>query len=143
MQTESKNIKETLEPILQVLSDLGGKFTFMDDEGRQFVLAPQETLEREKEDRASEQQLAFPQVDRVADAIRKNIDPEIGDDVIDRINRDIAMTTAREQFEQEDEIDDIAESVTEDDDLTMYAPPPVPRIRFESVRGDLNPHLQD
>jgi|SRR3989338_1753479 len=142
MQTESKNIKETLEPILNVLSDLGGKFTFTDDEGRQFVLAAKETLEQEQISEA-EQQLVLPQVDRVADAIRKNIDPEIGDDVIDRINRDIAMTTAREQFEQEDEIDDIAESVTEDDDLTMYAPPPVPRIRFESVRGDLNPHLQD
>src|SRR3989344_5253694 len=145
MQTESKNIKETLEPILNVLSDLGGKFTFTDDEGRQFVLAAKETLEQEQISEA-EQQLVLPQVDRVADAIRKNIDPEIGDDVIDRINRDIAMTTAREQFEQEDEIDDIAESVTEDDDLTMYArasTPPVPRIRFESDRGDLSPHLQD
>ena len=148
MQTESKNIKETLEPILRVLSDLGGKFTFMDDEGREFVLASREALEEEHMAmHQEEQQLELLDMDKMADAIRKNIDVEIGDDVIDRINRDIALTAAQEQFDQGDEIDDIAEEVNEDDDLTLYArptpPPPVPRVHFESVRGDLNPHLQD
>ncbi|MCE9642818.1 MAG: hypothetical protein K8Q97_00680 [Candidatus Andersenbacteria bacterium] len=148
MQTESKTIKETLEPILQVLSDLGGKFTFMDDEGREFVLASREALEEEHMAmHQEEQQLElFLDTDTMASAIRKNIDAEIGDDVIDRINRDIALTAAQEQFEQEDEIDDIAEEVHEDDDLNMYTrptPPPVPKIRFESDRGDLSPHLQD
>lgn len=148
MQTESKNIKEVLEPILQVLSDLGGKFTFMDDEGREFVLASRYALEMEHEAmHQEEQQLELLDMDKMADAIRKNIDVEIGDDVIDRINRDIALTAAQEQFEQGDEMDDLAQSDAEDDDLTVYArptpPPPVPRIRFESVRGDLNPYLQD
>ena len=148
MQTESKNIKETLEPILSVLNDLGGKFTFMDDEGREFVLAARETLEYDMCQPVEEQQLELPQVDRVADAIRKNIDSSIGDDVIDRINRDIAMSHAQEQGEQEDEIDDLASTVDGDtDDITMYSrptpPPPVQRIRFESDRGDLSPDLQD
>ncbi|HSX24940.1 MAG TPA: hypothetical protein VLG69_03165 [Candidatus Andersenbacteria bacterium] len=152
MQTESKNIKETLEPILQVLSDLGGKFTFMDDEGREFVLASRDALEQEHEEmHRNEQQLELPQIDRVADAIRKNIDSGIEDDVIDRINRDIALTAAQEQQDTDDEIDDLAAVVVSDDgiqeDVTVYMrptpPPPVPKIRFESVRGDLAPELQD
>ena len=147
MQTESKTIKETLEPILQVLSDLGGKFTFMDNEGREFVLASREALDEEHMAmHQEEQQLELLDMDKMASAIRRNIDVEIGDDVIDRINRDIALTAAQEQFDQEDEINDIAEEVQEDDDLNMYTrptPPPVPKIRFESDRGDLSPHLQD
>ncbi|MEO6077285.1 MAG: hypothetical protein ABIP54_00685, partial [Candidatus Andersenbacteria bacterium] len=99
MQTESKNIKETLQPILEVLSDLGGKFSFRDDEGREFVIMSQdELLEEQCEIDVVEQQLELPQLDTVADAIRKNISSEIGDDVIERINKDIAMAHAQDSF---------------------------------------------
>jgi hypothetical protein len=147
MQTESKNIKETLEPILNILNDLGGKFSFRDDEGRVFVLMSEdEMLKDQFEIEEIEQQLELPEISTIADAIRNNISSEIADDVIERINKDIAMTHAQEQDLEEDEMDDLATMVVEDDDLSTYtrpAPPAPPQIRFESVRGDLNPALQD
>lgn len=153
MQTESKSIKETLEPILNVLSDLGGKFTFMDDEGREFVLASREALELEHAamHQYEEEQLELLDMNTMADAIRRNIDVEIGDDVIERINRDIALTHSQELLDDADE-DEITEiSLEEDepaqpveqDDVPDWNPPMPPRIRFESVRGDLPPQLQE
>ncbi len=138
-------MKETLSPILSVLRDLGGKFSFMDDEGNQFILASKEVFEQEARKQAPEQQLELPQAERVADAIRKYVDSSIGDDVIDRVNRDIAMTFAN-QKEEHDDIDDLVSLVVDDgQDAMLYTRPrpAVPTIRFESDRGDLAPQLQD
>ncbi len=138
MRTESKSLKETLEPILGILNDLGGKFTFLDDDGNKFILASEEALEAEQEETTYEieQQLSLPQADTVSRAIRKHVDSSIQDDVLERINRDIALAYAVEQEagEELDEIEEIA--VTPD-----YPQPP--RIRFEPLRGDLPPDLQE
>lgn len=161
MQHEQKPLKEALEPILDVLQQLGGKFTFMDDEGRQFVLASvdalsEETLRLAALAQGKQQQLVFPQADSVARALRKHVDSSLGDDVIDAVNRDIALAASAEQLELEDPVrqvqgkDEIEELIEETETYVAPVPPHPPvrrtdsdRIRFESVRGDLAPDLQE
>lgn len=148
MQYEQKPLKEELAPLLSVIGQLGGKFTFMDEQGNQFVLASREVFEGEQI-KAQEQQLALPQADTVARAIRKHIDSSLQDDVLDRINRDIALAYALKQELDEEVMDDLA-AVSEDDnaaeDTTEFSSnrniPVPPRIRFEPLKGDLSPELQ-
>jgi hypothetical protein len=149
MQHEQKPLKETLQPLLRVLSDLGGKFSFMDEEGNQFVLASKEVFEGEQE-KVQEQQLTLPQAETVSRAIRKHIDPTLEDEVLDDINRDIALAYAVKQELEEEVMDDLA-AITEGDAEMEEAKefssnrniPVPPRIRFEPLRGDLPPDLQE
>lgn len=146
MQHEQKPLKEVLAPILDVLQQLGGKFTFMDDEGRAFVLASTEALEEGATLRQAQgKQLAFPQAESVAKALRKHVDSSLGDDVIERINRDIALAASSEQLESQDEIEELVEE-TEGSEVESVPshplPPKPPRIHFESIKGDLAPDLQ-
>jgi hypothetical protein len=140
MHTESKNLKETLQPILGVLRDLGGKFTFMDEEGNQFVLASKEALEHHEEAREAQPQLLFPEAATVARTIRKHVDSSLPDDVIDRINRDLALAAASEQEDEEDEIEEL---IDQEEKQSSYTAPKPPKIRFESIKGDLAPELQE
>lgn len=156
MQHEQKPLKDTLAPLLRVLRDLGGKFSFMDDEGNQFVLASKEALEEGAALRqAQDKQLSLPQAQSVARAIRKHVDSSIEDDVLERINRDIALAANAEQddMDEAEEGDDLAElseeEISAEDDLgDSYVFPPsshVPKppiIRFEPLKGDLHPDLQ-
>lgn len=140
MHTESKNLKDTLQPLLGILKDLGGKFTFMDEEGTQFVLASVDAMEGAQ--KQEEQQLSFPQADSIAKALRKHVDSSLADDVIDRVNRDIALAASAEH--EEDEIEDVIDA--EEASLEQphsYTPPKPPRIRFEPIKGDLAPELQE
>lgn len=140
MHTESKNLKETLQPLLGILKDLGGKFTFMDEDGTQFVLASADALAGAQ--KKEEQQLAFPQADSVAKALRKHVDSTLADDVIDRVNMDIALAASAEH--EEDEIEDVIDAEEDSiEEAHPYTPPKPPRIRFESIKGDLSPELQD
>lgn len=168
MQHEQKPLKEALEPILDILQQLGGKFTFMDDEGRAFVLASRESLEDEETLRLAslaqgkQQELVFPQADSIAKAIRKHVDSSLGDDIIDAVNRDIALAASSQQVELEEPIrqaqgkDEIEELLEETEGVEIEhayvqpAPPHPPvrrtdsdRIRFESIKGDLAPDLQE
>ena len=146
MQHEQKPLKDTLAPLLRVLRDLGGKFSFMDDEGNQFIIASKDALEdgaalRQDQDK----QLSLPQAQSVARAIRKHVDSSIEDDVLERINRDIALAASAEQEEEEiDELDNLGE--TDDGDAYVFVPssniPKPPHIRFEPLKGDLHPDLQ-
>ncbi len=152
MQHEQKTLKETLSPILRVLNDLGGKFSFTDEEGNQFILASKEVFEGEQE-KVQEQQLSLPEAETVSRAIRKHIDSSLQDDVLDRINRDIALAYTMNQELEEEVIDDLAEDSDGDRvmdearygrDFAVPSSVPVPpRIRFEPLRGDLPPDLQE
>ncbi len=164
MQYEQKPLKEALAPILDVLQQLGGKFTFMDDEGRAFVLASIPLAQ------GKQQELVFPQADFVAKAIRKHVDSSLGDDIIDAVNRDIALFASSEQVELEDPVrqaqgkDEIEELIEESEGVEAHTyVPPVPptpaalrqalptgrqaqgkpRIHFEPIKGDLAPDLQE
>lgn len=140
MSHEQKPLKEALAPILDVLKQLGGKFTFMDEEGTQFVLASADVLEGAQ--KQEEQQLSFPQADSVAKALRKHVDSSLADDVIDRVNRDIALAASAEH--EEDEIEDVIDAEEASlEEAHSYNPPKPPRIRFEPIKGDLAPELQE
>ena len=148
MQYEQKPLKETLQPILSILNDLGGTFSFTDEDGNQFVLASKEAFENQQV-QPHEQQLTLPQAETVSRAIRKHIDSSLQDDVLDRINRDIALAYAlKQELEEEEVLDDVTEQ-GEDEMLFVPSIPPgshdarEPRIRFEPLRGDLPPDLQD
>ncbi|MDA1168873.1 MAG: hypothetical protein O3A36_00880 [bacterium] len=148
MHHEQKPLKETLQPILHVLQDLGGTFSFTDEDGNQFVLASKEAFEGQQV-KSQEQQLTLPQAESVSRAIRKHIDISLQDDVLDRINRDIALAYAlKQELEEEEALDDVTVSL--DDDM-LFTPkisenPEAAhdsRIRFEPLKGDLAPDLQD
>lgn len=149
MSHEQKPLKETLAPLLGVLSDLGGKFSFADEEGNQFVLASREVFEGEQQ-KVQEQQLTLPRAETVSRAIRKHIDSALEDEVLDNINRDIALAYAVKQELEEEVMDDLA-AITEGEVEMAEAPefstnrniPVPPRIRFEPLRGDLPPDLQE
>lgn len=132
MSHEQKPLREALTPILDTLKQLSGKFTFMDEDGTQFVLATADTLQPDQ-GKPQEQQLALSQAESVARAVRKHVDASLGDDVIERINRDIALTASSEQLEQQDEIEDLIE----------LQPGIRASIRFEPIKGDLPPELQE
>lgn len=148
MQQEP-SLKETFQPILRVLRDLGGKFSFTDEEGNQFVLASKEAFEGEQE-KVQEQQLSLPQAETVSRAIRKHIDSTLEDEVLDNINRDIALAYAVKQELEEEVMDDLAaisEGEVEMEEAQEFSTnrniPVPPRIRFEPLRGDLPPDLQE
>ncbi|MEX0909815.1 MAG: hypothetical protein WDZ75_00805 [Candidatus Paceibacterota bacterium] len=134
------DIKETLSPILRVLSQLGGKFSFTDDEGRQFVIMRQEEIQEIKK----EKQLSLPAApEKVHSA----------DDVLEKINREIAS------WQMQDE-EELAEANQEEDRQEDFhrsqegvpMPPNInnsenkeeepKRVRFEPLKGDLDPELQ-
>lgn len=131
----TSEIKETLAPILRVLGELGGKFMFMDDEGREFVICRRQefdTLTTQK----SEQQLALPPLKKSAageHALTAGY-------VLDRINREIAVY----QMQQEDEqVDDLAVPKEGEDTSEQAQDKQGKRVRFEALKGDLPPELQE
>lgn len=123
---KNENLKETLEPVLRVLKDLGGKFVFTDDDGSTFVLMSKKELMQARSRR--EQQLPLPPARAVAAAVRQHA-PDLPNDVIEAINRDIALSHT-------------VEPDMESDDLGLPANT-LPKLRFEPIKGDLAPELQE
>ena len=119
-----ESLKHVLAPVLRVLKDLGGKFVFSDDEGNTFVLTSKKELLAQ---RSKQEQLPLPKAKAVEAAVRQHA-PDIADDIIDAINRDIALSGQPFLIVE----DDLASSL-----------PPAPKVRFEPLRGDLPPQLQD
>lgn len=126
-----ESIKHILRPVLRVLRDLGGKFVFTDDDGETFVIMPKSELVKMKTGK-KEQQLALPQAVAVEKAVREHVPMNLQDDVIERINRDIALSHEDEVASQQD---DLAIPLTHD--------APARQVRFESFKGDLPPELQE
>jgi len=129
-------LREAVEPVLRVLSQLGGHFTFTGQQGEQFVIA------RKTDFDAMKKQVATPERQLPMAAARR---PEIEnlDDVLSRINREIALFQSR----HDEELDDVQEDdviMVEEAEAEFEAPVPPPvRLRFEPIRGDLPPELQE
>lgn len=123
---------ETLNQILEILRDLGGYFTFSDEAGEEYIVIRKKDVPGLGGSAPEpEVQLALPPSPPVNTA----------DELLDRINRDIAMyQEAQEQF------DDLAISEDAQDEVPTEATkvlPPPRRVRFEPLRGDLPPDLQE
>lgn len=123
--SEEANLKEVLGPVLRVLKGLGGKFVFTDGDGDTFVLMSKTELTRTRQ--RHEQQLPLPPAHAVKAAVRQHA-PDISEDVIEAINRDIALS----QNQPEGGNDDLA-----------LPGPPAPKLRFEPLKGDISPDLQE
>lgn len=127
----------TLDNIIDVLRELGGYFTFTDATGEEYVIMRKQDMGHlPSPANQSEVQLVLPP--------SPTLSVNTADLLLDRINRDIALyQEAQEQFDDlaitEDETDITPETSTEG---TAPVPPPR-RVRFEPLRGDLPPELQE
>ena len=125
------SLKDELAPVLRLLKDLNGTFTFADDEGNVFELARKREQVAASPVVAGEQQLPLLSSHAVEAAVRQHA-PELADDVIEAINRDIALSQANEEID-----------VQEDDLALPFEDENVQKVRFEPLKGDLPPELQD
>ena len=110
----------SFEDLLDVLQEWDGYFVFH-HEGEEFVIGRKEELERVSSEE-SEIQLELPSAEQSL--------AEGDADVLERINRDIALF--QEQFIDDDIVD---EDIPSNDEAT--------KVRFEPLRGDLAPDLQE
>lgn len=123
--SEEGNLKDVLGPVLRVLKGLGGKFVFTDSDGDTFVLMSKAELTRVRQ---KQEQLPLPPARAVEAAVRQHA-PDIAEDVIEAINRDIALSQNQP---------DVA-----GDDFSLPLAPPAPKLRFEPLKGDISPDLQE
>jgi len=107
-----------IESVLRVLKQFSqGYFTLTDEVGDQFVIARKEEFEGRRK-RVGEEQLPLPAT--------PSAEKDSADEVLDKINREIAMYQVQE--------------TQEDDDLGIR---PTRKIQFEPLKGDLPPELQE
>lgn len=135
-----------LAPLLRVIKQLGGKFVFTDNEGEHYVISQADS----RKSIGDNQKQLLPARDVVAKAIRKHISVPVDEETIMRVNRDIALMN----LQSDDQEDDLAASgqkmpgLNEDKEFNhIYSagrpkPPPL-RVRFEPIKGDLPPTLQE
>lgn len=132
-------------PVLRVLSQLGGYFTFADARGEQFVIASKSEFEKRRGG-ADSSQRQLP----LSSARWRDEQPESADEVLETINREIAEYHMKQEDELEDDLalteEDseprLVEDKNEPQEYTQPLPPPV-RVKFEPLRGDLPPELQE
>ncbi len=123
----------SLQRITFILKELGGYFTFFDDDGREFVVVRKEDAAKIA-NKVPETQLTLqPQ-------LAPTPEPVTADDVLEKINRDIAYFNALQ--EDEGDFDDIGIDTEKTTPEDSQLPPPK-RVRFEPLRGDLPPELQE
>ena len=126
----------SLVDILRLLSQLDGYMVVKHD-GEEYVISRISSL---NEDMPKERQLELDDAPVVMDQA------ETADEMLEKINRDIAMF----QLQQEDDLStdelDISQDeepiVEDEEELIDENIRPPRRVRFEPLRGDLPPDLQ-
>lgn len=127
-----------IENALAALHDLGGYFVFEDEHGEEFVLVRKQDFEVDEGNYYEERQLELPAAPKRDDLA--------ADQVLDRINREIA---AYHMQDEEERIDDLALDTSSHEDeeevfrRSQNGVPEPKRVRFEPLRGDLSPDLQE
>lgn len=131
-------IKEALAPVLKVLGELGGRFVFTDDEGRQFVVATQEEWEKAQVKQSEAAQKPLP-LAAPAGGMRSFVVRSRADELLDRINREIALF----QTENPEGVEvDVPEEPSDDLGISAQEEQAPVKVKFEPLRGDLPPDLQ-
>ncbi len=132
------DLREAVEPVLRVLSQLGGHFTFADQQGEQFVIARKTDFDAMRGNKvAGEKQLPI-------ESARPNT--EATDEAFGAINEEIALYRSKQEEQDEDHFEDDSHAamLIEEMEADYRAPMPPPvRLRFEAIRGDLPPDLQE
>ncbi len=137
-------IKEALGPVLKVLGELGGRFTFTDDEGRQFVVVSQEEWEKLNRKEPEAAQKPLPLAAAPAQP-RSFVVRSRADELLDRINREIALFQTEDPPSLPEELEATegrGEQSQDDLEITPEQEQASLRVKFEPLRGDLPPNLQ-
>ncbi len=143
-----------LETLVSALREVKGYFVWRDSTGEEYIIISRQEFEQRgarsegtQLDLLSEPTLSLQQPTRNWSA----------DDMLDKINHDLALY----QLQREEEvIEEVGEVVEEDESEKQFPLPPKPsafapasadssaetagrKVRFEPLRGDLAPDLQD
>lgn len=132
---QNLTMRDAFMPIVRVLKGLGGHFTFTDTDGEQYVVVKKSEFEAQTQKRETQLRIT---------SVSEEVSFDTDEEDLSRVNEDIAMS----HVGQEEGPDDLSVSYQEteiemsEDAYTPPAPPPV-RIRFEPIKGDLPPDLQE
>lgn len=128
-------MRDAFMPIVRVLKGLGGHFTFTDTDGEQYVVVKKSEFEAHTHRKETQLRIS---------TVSEEVSFDTDEEDLSRVNEDIAMNHRGES----DGSDDLSVSYREteiemtEDAYSPPAPPPV-RIRFEPIKGDLPPELQE
>lgn len=126
---------DTLTAILAILKELDGYFVFTDEHDEEFVIAPRHKVTIVDSAVTKEQQLRL-------EPVATPFASDMHESLLEDMNRAIALTR---DTEQDVAFDDIGVAVGEYEssvEVSSDLPPPR-RVRFEPLRGDLPPELQE
>lgn len=124
---------ETLNKVAALLRDLGGYYVFVADNGEEYIVAAKKDFGALTGTLPAQPELQLP----LPPAANQSI--VAANELMDRINRDIALyRSTQEQFDDLN-IEDDSQAIS----LTSAPLPPPRRVRFEPLRGDLPPELQE
>ncbi len=132
--------------VLAALKELGGCFMWTDTDGEEYIIISRREYEKRLTATDEEQLDLLSRTGRMESFDR----PKTADDMLEKINQDLALYQLQ-QAEEEEEFDD-THMVIEEEQLTQFPLPaksnlsfgrPGKRVRFEPLRGDLSPELQD
>lgn len=117
---------------LAALQELGGYFVFEGEGGEEFVVIRKRDFAID-DGYEPEKQLELPAAPARDDS---------ADEVLERINREIA---AYQTQAEEEAFDDLALEVSDEDAFrqTQNGVPEPKRVRFEPLKGDISPDLQE
>lgn len=133
--------RRLLSPVFEALKQFGGYFVLADETGQEFMIAPKETAGITARSPGGEKQLPLPPA-----AMRSFKVKAAANELLERINREIALYQLQRTDEEVDDIGlpeaeiDVIEVSTMDADAADR--PPL-RVRFEPLKGDLPPELQE
>lgn len=139
---------ESLQKTFDVLKELGGYLVIRDETGEEFVIS-------RRSDRAGLEESA-QETDRQLSLAQAPVNNS-ADEVLERINEELALyqlQQAEQRFLVDEEtaaesgeatyhaVEEVQAPVHQEEDTFRIAAPPI-RIRFEPLRGDLSPDLQE
>lgn len=140
--------EDVLESALAVLKEVGGYFVFKDETGEQFVIMDKgefDDLSKVSSKKGKQLSLSSTLLDSAKeqkkeeelDLVDAEKDKVSVDEILEKINRDIALY----KLLQEEEEIDVMEGVEEEeiDEPVLISQ----KVRFEPLRGDLPPELQE
>jgi len=123
-----------LETLLAALKTGRGYFVWQDGDGEEYVLISRREFDPAHHSSSAELQLDLLQEPTLASTPARGWS---ADDMLDKINHDLALY----QLQRDEETDSI--ETIEDDSIQPLPPVGGKKVKFEPLRGDLPPDLQD
>lgn len=146
--------QDLLESVLMVLKEIEGYFVFKDEAGKEFVILSKEDFDGLDESSSKEEKQLSLSSALLSSALEKREEEKMSDvddraeekvsadDILEKINRDIALYNLLQEEEVES---DVLERIEEDEIVKGLDEPVLnsQKVRFEPLRGDLSPDLQE